>query len=41
MIDTLNKPKVYSLLPKSFSDGFKSNLTTIFSERLNVEVLVI
>jgi hypothetical protein len=37
MIDTLNKPKIYSLLPKSFTDGFKANLTTILASKLNVD----
>ena len=36
MIDTLNKPKIYSLLSKSFTDGFKANLTTILASKLNV-----
>ena len=37
MIDTLNKPKIYSLIPKSFTDGFKANLTTILASKLNVD----
>ncbi len=36
-INTLNKPKVQSLMPNSFSDGFKANLTTIFASKLNID----
>ena len=35
--NTLNKPKVQILIPNSFSDGFKANLTTIFSSKLNID----
>ena len=36
-ISRLNKPKVQTLLPTTFSDGFKANLTTIFASKLNID----
>ena len=36
-ISRLNKPKVQTLLPTTFSDGFKANLTTIFASILNID----
>ena len=35
--EPLNNEVVYKLIPKNFTDGFKANLTTIFSSRLNVD----
>jgi hypothetical protein len=36
-INTLNKPKVYELIPTNYTDGFRSNLTDILHSRLTTD----